>query len=301
VKTIFILLLIFISINISFSQESDSFYVKPKYLASIVNGHLIDSNHYEFDIYLKHTNRNVTVMLFGTCRYWLRINPLYFGGGIITPEIIDSELSPSLRPPSITYATSPTDGGPRLQMPPNLPTSPSTTDTVKWLSSGTLIVRVRLTNTVAFNQSEDIGLRWKNAGSGGHYSGFVVFTDTNNTRLVDITDSTCHINPIATSTNPIIFNSLPTEFNISQNYPNPFNPTTKIEYAIPVVGKVSMNVYDITGREMMNLVNEVKPAGYYSVNFNGANFASGIYFYRIEVLADGVRKYELTRRMALVK
>jgi hypothetical protein len=75
---------------------------------------------------------------------------------------------------------------------------------------------------------------------------------------------------------------VPTVYNLSQNYPNPFNPTTKIEYAIPKQGFVSIKIYDLLGREISSLVNEVKQAGYYFVDFNGSNLASGVYFYKME-------------------
>ncbi len=68
----------------------------------------------------------------------------------------------------------------------------------------------------------------------------------------------------------------------SGNYPNPFNPTTTIRYSIPEDSKVSLRVYDITGKEVANLVNdEMKEAGDYSAVFNAGNFSSGIYFYTL--------------------
>lgn len=76
--------------------------------------------------------------------------------------------------------------------------------------------------------------------------------------------------------------SIPAVYSLSQNYPNPFNPATKISFSIPKQGFVNMKVYDILGKEVMTLVNEIKQAGSYDVNFNGSNFASGVYFYRIE-------------------
>lgn len=79
-----------------------------------------------------------------------------------------------------------------------------------------------------------------------------------------------------------ISNETPDKYKLSQNYPNPFNPATKISFSIPKQGFVNMKVYDILGKEVMTLVNEIKQAGSYDVNFNGSNFASGVYFYRIE-------------------
>ncbi|GBD86219.1 Ycf48-like protein [bacterium BMS3Abin03] len=72
-----------------------------------------------------------------------------------------------------------------------------------------------------------------------------------------------------------------TSFNLSQNYPNPFNPSTIIKYSIVKKGEVKLMIYDILGREVSVLVNEVKDPGYYEVNFNASNLASGVYFYRL--------------------
>ena len=81
-----------------------------------------------------------------------------------------------------------------------------------------------------------------------------------------------------------------------QNYPNPFNPTTKIKYELPFDGNVAIKIYDIAGRVVMNLLNEKKSAGSYEVIFDGSNFASGIYYYRIE---SG--NFSQVRKMILIK
>jgi len=77
-------------------------------------------------------------------------------------------------------------------------------------------------------------------------------------------------------------NETPLSFKLSQNYPNPFNPTTKISYSLPKSGFVTLKVYDILGKEVATLVNEVKNAGNYSVDFSASSFTSGVYFYKIE-------------------
>ncbi len=92
----------------------------------------------------------------------------------------------------------------------------------------------------------------------------------------------------------------PAKFDLSQNYPNPFNPSTKINYDIPVDSKVSIKLFDISGREVATLVNEVKTAGYYTVTFNGANLASGMYFYRISAEGNG-SNFSETKKMTLIK
>ncbi|MBU2494683.1 MAG: T9SS type A sorting domain-containing protein [Bacteroidetes bacterium] len=71
-------------------------------------------------------------------------------------------------------------------------------------------------------------------------------------------------------------------FRLLQNYPNPFNPNTKINYSIPKTCFVTLKVYDLLGKEVLYLVNEEKPEGYYEVEFNGALLSSGVYLYSIQ-------------------
>jgi photosystem II stability/assembly factor-like uncharacterized protein len=91
-------------------------------------------------------------------------------------------------------------------------------------------------------------------------------------------------------------NQLPSDYWLFQNYPNPFNPVTSISYSIPRTGNVKLVVFDVLGREVSTLVNEVKTPGTYTVNFNAVNLASGIYIYRIET-GDFVN----TKKMVLIK
>jgi hypothetical protein len=74
---------------------------------------------------------------------------------------------------------------------------------------------------------------------------------------------------------------IPDKFELSQNYPNPFNPVTNLEFGISELGYVSLKVYDVLGKEVKTLVNEIKQAGYYKVQFDGSSFASGVYFYEL--------------------
>jgi len=89
---------------------------------------------------------------------------------------------------------------------------------------------------------------------------------------------------------------IPTTYALSQNYPNPFNPVTKINFALPKQGFVTMKIYDVLGREVRTLVNEVKTPGNYIVEFNASELASGVYFYRIEV-----NGFSDVKRMMLIK
>lgn len=85
-------------------------------------------------------------------------------------------------------------------------------------------------------------------------------------------------------------------FSLSQNYPNPFNPSTIIKYSIPSNEYVTLKVFDVLGRETATLVNEEQVRGEYSINFNAANLASGIYYYSITA-----GSYRATHKMILAK
>lgn len=74
----------------------------------------------------------------------------------------------------------------------------------------------------------------------------------------------------------------PAAYSLEQNFPNPFNPSTKIKYVIPEESFVTIKVIDVLGREVMTLVNEIKQAGNYEIEFKGEKLSSGMYLYRME-------------------
>ncbi len=89
---------------------------------------------------------------------------------------------------------------------------------------------------------------------------------------------------------------VPNKFEMSQNYPNPFNPVTKIDFEIPENRHVNIKVYDMLGKEVKTLVNEIKQAGYHTLELNASNMASGTYIYRM-VAGD----FTKTLKMVVVK
>ena len=110
--------------------------------------------------------------------------------------------------------------------------------------------------------------------------------------------------------------NIPSTFSLSQNYPNPFNPSTTIQYSIPVetgyipsLHHVSLKVYDMLGREVATLVNEVKTPGTYEVKFDighverSRDIPSGVYFYRLSAdpSAGSGQGFSETRKMILLK
>lgn len=102
--------------------------------------------------------------------------------------------------------------------------------------------------------------------------------------------------------------AIPTSFVLFQNYPNPFNPETMIKYQLPNMADVRLTIFNLQGQKVKQLVNETKPAGTYTVHWNGQNelgqlAASGIYFYRIEVKPkdSSQRSFVKTMKMSLMK
>ena len=74
---------------------------------------------------------------------------------------------------------------------------------------------------------------------------------------------------------------LPKNFKLYNNYPNPFNPTTTIKFDLPKKSYVQMIIYDILGKTVSTLVDENREAGSYEVEWNGSNYSSGTYFYKL--------------------
>jgi len=89
---------------------------------------------------------------------------------------------------------------------------------------------------------------------------------------------------------------VPNKFVLMQNYPNPFNPSTVLSFQLPVAGFVSLKIFDISGREISSLVNEVKDAGYYSVTFDAKSLSSGTYFYKLNT-----DNFSEVKKMVVVK
>ena len=99
---------------------------------------------------------------------------------------------------------------------------------------------------------------------------------------------------------------LPKVFALGQNYPNPFNPSTQIKYQLPVAAQVKLTIYNMLGRRVRTLIDEEKPAGFYTVQWHGVSdrgvqAASGLYFYRIASRAIDGKSFVVTKKMLLLK
>lgn len=93
-----------------------------------------------------------------------------------------------------------------------------------------------------------------------------------------------------------ISSEVPLQFSLKQNYPNPFNPVTKIKFDVAKMTRTKISVYDVTGRELKVLVNDLLQPGTYETTWDASGLSSGVYFYRLT--ADDFKE---TKKMALIK
>ena len=121
-------------------------------------------------------------------------------------------------------------------------------------------------------------------------AGTPTFGIHNNVKICGTTSSITSIDEGKTG------NIIPKSYQLEQNFPNPFNPSSVFQYDIPKTSFVKITVYDIIGREIRTLVNEMKSPGEYTVVFDARNLASGIYLYRMQA-GDFVQ----TKKLILMK
>ena len=86
------------------------------------------------------------------------------------------------------------------------------------------------------------------------------------------------------------------KYELSQNYPNPFNPTTTIQFSLPTSGTVKLTIYNTTGQEVRNLLNEYKESGTHIINFNASGLSSGAYLYKLTA-----ETFSMIRKMIVIK
>ena len=90
---------------------------------------------------------------------------------------------------------------------------------------------------------------------------------------------------------------IPEDYSLAQNYPNPFNPTTRIKFYLKHGSKVKLDVYNMIGQKVAELINRELPSGFHEVEFNGKDLASGVYIYRL----NAGNKFTSVKKMILEK
>lgn len=95
--------------------------------------------------------------------------------------------------------------------------------------------------------------------------------------------------------------AIPTEFTVTQNFPNPFNPSTTIIYTLPVDARVTLDVYDVLGQRIAQLVDGTITAGYHDAVFDASALSSGLYLYRLTAVGADGALFTRTEKMLLTK
>ncbi|HMR40152.1 MAG TPA: YCF48-related protein [Ignavibacteria bacterium] len=150
-------------------------------------------------------------------------------------------------------------------------------------------------------------LNWAVSYDSGNTWTDLPVTDNAEIYSVDFTDST---HGWAVGNNGAILRYEPLKVNIAtdntiipdraelyQNYPNPFNPVSVISFELKVTDNIKIILYDVLGKEVANLINEIKQPGKYEIEFNGNNIPGGMYFYSLYLGNELID----TRRMILLK
>lgn len=188
---------------------------------------------------------------------------------------------------AFTTGNTPNEFGPDIQF-----------DSAYLYSGGNLLIEIRHTEISSTSRAVD-AIGTSIPGYGTSFSGLWAsgYTATENGLQGNFSVTRINSELIVGISNNT---ELPEKFNLYQNFPNPFNPVTSIDFELPFAGNTELTVFDINGKTVDVLVNESKPAGNYSVNFNATNLPSGVYLYKLKTVSGG-RSYESVKKMTLVK
>jgi len=152
----------------------------------------------------------------------------------------------------------------------------------------------------------DAGAHWISQAGGSFNDLFSVsFSDSKSATLVGSNGTILHTDNggvLAVREDP--HERIPHAFALEQNFPNPFNPSTTISFVIARPSYVSLKIYDILGREVAALVNEIRQTGAYKARWDAANFPTGIYFYRLvanPVLPGYSVRFADVKKMILIR
>ena len=269
-------------INTSFANEMN-------YKLNATNITFTSDNTLEFDIYLMSAGETKEEFRYALGQYFLDLNPKFANEGTLSYSIVRSELPESMKPGSISVS------GNQLRMSVNQINSDSKSFPVIPSSKpGLLIARMKLETSSDKFSKENFDLKWS-ADENNFKTKIVAFKED---KMVEVTDIRNHYMDLDNNANGTTENSseILTEFSLAQNYPNPFNPVTNLGFGISNLEFVSLKVYDIAGKEVAVLVNEKLAPGRYEIKFDGSNFASGVYFYKITA-----GNFSAVKRMFLIK
>ena len=268
--------------NISFAET-------PTFKINVSNINYTSKNSLEFDIYLlngNNENSKQEELRYSLGQYFFEFNPKIANGGNLNYTIVNSELPEAMRPRNASVK----DNQLRLFVN-SVSADKRNLPVFKAKSPGLLIARMKLETSA--DKFADTPLDLQLSKSIFKTKVFT-YDGKKNIELANSDDNSIE-GVTGKLTNESIAN-IPAEFALGQNFPNPFNPSTTINYELPASNFVTLKIYDLTGKEVMTLVNENQNAGRYTATFNGANLASGMYFYKITA-----GEFTFVRKMVLIK
>lgn len=279
-------LVLFILTIFSFT---DSYSQNPEYTLTAKNFNRQAADSLTFEVYIHRTNSgSVNQFQYASGQYFFLFNPAIANGGTLTYKIIGSGLPQNQQPRNPTVSNN------ELRLAGNATVGQGNGFILSSAAPGTLVVKMSLkTSASSFAPSENLDLQWKNAPGPGFFTRIFAYVNMLNT---EVTVPANHFIDTATVSINQISQIIPSKYELNQNYPNPFNPSTKINFSIPKSGFVSLKIFDISGKETANLINENLTPGVYEYKFNAANLSSGVYFY---ILRSG--QFSQIRRMMLLK
>ncbi|MBK6506372.1 MAG: T9SS type A sorting domain-containing protein [Ignavibacteria bacterium] len=281
-----IILAVILTANFSFSQSYEDID-RNDYKLNLTNISRTSDNSLEFDIYLLNKSSEKPALKYSLGQYFFEFNPMIANGGKLTYSIVSSSLPEALRPRNASVFEN------QLRLACNsISTDKAALPEITGTENGMLIVKMKLETSANKFSDEPLNLKWADNTSLLRTKIFT-FDGKNSAELTNLIEFDGLKNSDSGTEN---LASLPTEYGLAQNYPNPFNPVTKINYEIPAAGKVTLKIYSLLGKEIATLVNERMDAGRYSASFNGADLASGMYFYKITA-----GDFTAVKKMVLIK
>jgi hypothetical protein len=194
-----ITILVMLSITLLYQNQSfsqDSIFATPTYTLTATNISRVDPNTYEWDVFLLHTNGNVTTFIYGAAQYFFNFNTsIFLPGDSLKYSIVSSDLPSQYRPVNASIS------GNILRLASNLPTLPEDSPVISTVSPGTKVLRLRLKNFTRPFQPNTLGLEWR-SDLPNPFTRISVFTGENNTILLMINTPITHF--VNTSITPIL-------------------------------------------------------------------------------------------------
>jgi Secretion system C-terminal sorting domain len=273
----------------------DAYSQNPTFNMTLANGKQVSSKVFEVDIYMLSTSAPIELATFSL---GISFNNAIKGNGTLMPSWVPSSSQLSNLAELPTALNTSTAGV--IKIAGKIPPGAGSGSIISNISPGTKIGRLQLTNSSDFVSGQQMNFIWLMISPyPTTVNAYVGNVNTNITSVGIYNDYQLTI-PSEVETE---ITGIPINFAISQNYPNPFNPSTKINYQVPTDARVILEVYNIAGQKVAELVNQDQHAGYYTVDFGTtAKLASGIYIYRITASDKATgNNFSDTKKMMLLK